>query len=1021
VRPHRVTLQAYGAFAGIHLIDFDLLGSNQLFQISGPTGSGKTTILDGLCFALFDEASGKDRSSSDMRSHHAAPELESRVSLDFSVGPRRYRIVRTPRQMRPKRSGTGLTEQAPTATLWDRTDTTDWDQEGVVLETQVRTVTKKVEEIVGLSADQLRQTFMLPQGEFRKVITADSKQRAEILRKLFETSRYAHIELLLKEKRNLLKRELDHFVTARTALLGQVEVDNAEALVDLISQLAQKFSESQKQTQTVEAALHKHQSAVEGGRAANAKLLELAQTTEQLEGLLTQADTFDAKAEQLVRAQAGKQLRDVHDLRNARKTELERSEEAVATAQTQLLSAQAGAQKASEALEQEKARHAERVGAQQECDRLGGLADKVALLAAAQKEAGQCEELFLSTKNAVELAVQGVAERRTQQRAAEEAIQENKILAAGAQAATVAAQSLARNLEARRLLGETQALHAQAQEQIRLTKESLSSANQAATVALEHYNGLERERMEGQAALLAEQLQDGQACPVCGSDSHPAPAQMSSSMPSQEEVESAKGALQAAEKTVQEKQQAATAAEVSQAKHKGSIESLCETLGELAELSEAALESRVQKAQQEFQASQEAAANLEKQTAELGAGAAAVGAAESAQAQAQSAHQEAQKALAGVIAVRDERAKEVPDELVESGALEAALAAANNKVAHLKKALEVAQENSSHCAEKLQLCQGKSQTLAGTLNTAKERLKDAENDLKRRIAEAKFTDFDDYEQACMDDSVTKALDEAIQSYRELLAQAKDRHKRAQKTAKEVQSADLETLEAAAASALQAHGEHKEAHGELTKELADKKQLKEDLERIALEQGRKNQQFELVGRLADVANGKNGAGLTFERFVLAAMLDDVLVATNRRFRQMTSERYSMHRTEVVGDGRKRGGLDLEVMDEYTGKARSVKTLSGGEGFEASLALALGLADIVQAQAGGIHLDTIFVDEGFGSLGDEDLDAVMNALEDLQKGGRMVGIISHVAELAERIPARLEVTKGKTGSQAEFILP
>ena len=178
---------------------------------------------------------------------------------------------------------------------------------------------------------------------------------------------------------------------------------------------------------------------------------------------------------------------------------------------------------------------------------------------------------------------------------------------------------------------------------------------------------------------------------------------------------------------------------------------------------------------------------------------------------------------------------------------------------------------------------------------------------------------------------------------------------------------------------------------------------------------------MIGNLSDTANGRNAKRMTFQRFVLTALLDDVLISATERLHRMSKGRYRLHRAAENKDARAAGGLDLEVEDAYTGKSRHVSSLSGGESFQAALALALGLADVVQSYSGGVHLETMFVDEGFGSLDPEALDLAVNTLIDLQKSGRLVGVISHVADLKERIDVRLQVTAGKDGSTAKFVLP
>ena len=299
-------------------------------------------------------------------------------------------------------------------------------------------------------------------------------------------------------------------------------------------------------------------------------------------------------------------------------------------------------------------------------------------------------------------------------------------------------------------------------------------------------------------------------------------------------------------------------------------------------------------------------------------------------------------------------------------------------------------------------------------------LNDADAELIKRISEAGFSGLEDYTSARRTPQDITAMDGTISGWREQRAQAQDRAERAREAAKGLTLPDMQSLAEAMAAADAALSAHTAKVGATQAELTATDKVIKELSELKKRFGSAEAELATAGRLADVATGSNPWRMTFERYVQAALLDEVLEAANLRLSPMTHQRYQLRRAEGAGDKRRRGGLDLEVMDAYTGRTRPVSTLSGGEGFETALSLALGLADTVQARSGGIQLDAMFVDEGFGSLGESDLDAVIHALQDLQDGGRLVGIISHVQELRERIQTRLEVTKGRDGSRARFVL-
>ncbi|MEC9072716.1 MAG: SbcC/MukB-like Walker B domain-containing protein, partial [Myxococcota bacterium] len=278
-----------------------------------------------------------------------------------------------------------------------------------------------------------------------------------------------------------------------------------------------------------------------------------------------------------------------------------------------------------------------------------------------------------------------------------------------------------------------------------------------------------------------------------------------------------------------------------------------------------------------------------------------------------------------------------------------------------------------------------------------------------------------YGEARRDKETMGALRSVVQGYDKACVEVATRVKLAEGNAKGLEAPDLETLSKAAAEARLALDAHIQGQGELLKEHKVQVGRVETLARLAKDREAQDKAFQVMGRLTEVARGDNKARLTFERYVLAAMLDEVLTISNEHLGRMTGGRYQLKRADDPKDRRSKAGLDLEVSDTYTGQTRSASTLSGGEGFEASLSMALGLSDHVKGFSGGVHLDAIFVDEGFGTLGPEDLDAVMTLLHELQADGRLVGVISHVDRLKDRIHTRLEVEKGSTGSTARFVLP
>ena len=307
---------------------------------------------------------------------------------------------------------------------------------------------------------------------------------------------------------------------------------------------------------------------------------------------------------------------------------------------------------------------------------------------------------------------------------------------------------------------------------------------------------------------------------------------------------------------------------------------------------------------------------------------------------------------------------------------------------------------------------------AGALRQAGERAAAADALLAERLASCGFSGRDDLDGAARSPRVIEELATRVKAHEETTIKAAERRRVAEQSAAGLEPPDLGLLEQAAADAAAAAGAAHESAATLKAHCAAAEKHLERLSSLEEEAARVAKRYESVGRLADVAGGRNGRRISFQSYVLGAFLDDVLVAASERLHLMSKNRYSLDRTEERSGRRQTAGLDLVVYDAWTGVARAVSTLSGGEKFMAALSLALGLAEVVQAFAGGIRLETVFVDEGFGSLDDESLDLAISALEGLNAGGRLVGIISHVSELRERVYARLEVTADKNGSRASF---
>ena len=875
MRPLAVTMQAFGPYAGVQTLDFADLHGAGFFLITGPTGSGKTTVLDAMSFALYGDTSGGaesegGRSGAAMRSDHADPGTLTYIVFDFSIGVDLYRVERLPEQERPKLRGEGTTMHPQEATMWRLRRGGDGalSIDGAPLATGWTKVKAKAEDVLGFRGEQFRQVAMLPQGRFQQLIEADSNEREQILRALFDTAHYAAIELALKDEALALRRAAEKVITQRDEVLRQAESASADDLRERCARLTVKAQDAAQHADEAEAA----------DKAAQ-KLL---------------AESHDA----------AKRLRE----RDAAATQV--VEIAARDAEIEVLRAELDA-----------ARRAAEVAdvAREAGDAEAGFSIARDAAEAASSEAAAAATVLAAAAAALELEVSRAAAR-------EHAAGEVKRL----EAFVAGAGELA---EAREAL-----VTATAEASARRREAQAADASWAAARAL--LAGLEAAWREAQAGLLARSLGDGLPCPVCGSTEHPSAAELTADAPAEDDVDAARAAVEA---------------------------------------------------------------TLERRDT------------------AHASRQRAEAALAAGGALAGERAAGVPPELADPDVLARTLAEARRVERDLRVAFERAQTE-AHAAEIAATgSEAARAAAAAALAGAETRSREAGDRLAKRLAQAGFFGEAERRDVHRDPSVMEQLVKLVAEHEQSSLKGAERLRLAEQAAEGLEPPDLTWLETEAeAYAATARNAREAAIGLRAGAEAAEKQLTR-LDELAGAAAGFEARYAVVGRLADVANRRNARGLSFQSYVLGAFLDDVLVAASERLRTISKSRYALERTEERSGRKLAAGLGLLVYDAWTGVARPVTTLSGGEKFMAALSLALGLAEVVQAHAGGIRLETVFVDEGFGSLDDESLDLAISSLMSLNEGGRLVGIVSHVSELRERIDARLEVSAGTSGSSARFVVP
>ncbi|WP_454752628.1 AAA family ATPase [Cupriavidus necator] len=1010
MRPLHLTLQAFGPFAATEQVDFTRLGDQAFFLIHGPTGAGKTTLLDAICFALYGDTSGGERSAQAMRSANAAPGLRTEVTLEFSLGAQRWRVVRSPAQERPKQRGEGWVTEAAKAQL-DLHDGNGW----VSKASQPGKVSDAIRDLLGFDSAQFRQVIVLPQGRFRELLTASSQARQAILERLFRTELYRRVEELLKAQAAEIRRDAERIGIQREEALRQAGVESAKALTDGIAALQAELLALHGQEQGARTVLATAQTTLGAAEQVAARLQERQQAQAAHAALLARQPSIEDERARLHAAQRAARVRPALQQWQTAQRDQTAAGAALAQAGEQAARTAQQAEQVAAALQAETARAGERQAAQRRVSQLEAMLPRAQQLGALRAALQAAEGKQAATATARERATAQLAARQADAVAAESALAQAQL--AGAQAQATQLQLAALQERARQF-----SRHAQAAGVLTAAMNQAADTEAAAQQALrarDRSRGTLAEAESlwraGQAARLAASLASGDACPVCGSTAHPTPALHVAAPLSDEALEQTRqAALEAESRAVRcaGQHQAAQAA-IAQARER--LDDIAQALGDVSDEAARHLKSEIAALEGALAEGKQAAASVAQREAAIVATRSARDAAEAASRDAATAAEAAAQALARCQGEWQAASAQVPEDSRDPAALVEALRQAQAMLATLERALAAAQAAERQAAADAAGAQAALASARQVQSQAATRLADADSVLAQALAQEAFADVQAHAANSLPDDAMQAIDATLRTFDAQLAAAADRRERAEAAAQSLDAPDLDGLREAreaAAAAVEALVRQQAERGRSRDALQQCHQRLQQLDA----QGRDIEaRYAVLGRLAEVANGNNPRRMTFQRFVLATLLDEVLEAASARLLAMSRGRYVLQRVRELGDQRSAGGLDIEVFDYDTGAPRPANTLSGGEGFLASLSLALGLADVVQSRAGGIQLDTLFVDEGFGTLDPESLDFAIRTLLDLQQAGRLVGIISHVTELRERIDVRLEVRPGVGGSR------
>jgi exonuclease SbcC len=1012
--PERLVLNEFGPYTEPQTVDFETLGARQLFLIHGPTGSGKSTLLDAICFALYGETSGNERGGDEMRSDFADPDEPTEVTLDFQLGDDRYRLRRRPRQTLAKKRGTGTTEKSQQATLYDRSDAEAVTDDGTPMADGMRDVNGQVEALLGLECEQFRQVVVLPQGKFRQFLSAGSSKREDILKVLFDTGRYEQLEETLKTMADEAEETVRRLRDRKARTLEEFEVEDVEGLEEKKSEVAQALSDATEQKETLEERLDEAREALEEAKADQEALDELADARETVEQLRANKEEHEERTTRLASARRAAEIGPLKDDLETRQSEKDDAARAAADAAAALRTAQEEREAAQAQLRDERARDDRREALRTEQRRLADAEEDIETLESVREQLDDTRAEQEALTETLQAAKETKADLEATLDEARTELEDHRETASTLELRRKEfeeAQTLEEKAEA--WTTATEAVQ-EAEAKLQAATEVRAETDESLTRATAHLDRLQKQRRDAYASVLADDLTDGDPCPVCGSPEHPSPAEGGHDVPGEDEIEAARTEKEQLRDALDEATAKVAEAEADLAATRTEVEGLEENYPKLSTLSPDEIETERAAAEEALHEAEQAAETVEEVDGQIDDHEQNLDDTEAMIEE----HDEALDEIEGTIDRLESQAETIrdglPDGVTSSDALAERRDEVDEELSDLEEALEDAeaalQAAKETVAEKSQSArdrQCRAQQAAETVGTAETRF-------HRALDDSDFPDASAFEEARLDEGDREALEAEIQAFEEEWAAATDRLERAEAAAEDVEAPDVEAAEETVDSVEAALNEQREAVTERTLELESIDEALTEIEEIREELAAADERFETIGFLADAARGNNDLRMSLQRFVLATRLEEVLRVANEHIAHMTQDRYRLLRAEEVRDRRRGAGLDLLVHDAYTGERRPVSTLSGGEGFMTALSLALGLSDVVQSVSGGRHLETLFIDEGFGSLDQEALDRAMEALAELRDTGRLVGVISHVSELKQRIATRLEVEPTQEGS-------
>lgn len=1028
MRPIQLIMTAFGPYKQKEVIDFNDLGDHRIFAISGNTGAGKTTIFDAICYVLYGEASGEERSDTSMlRSQFADDNMYTSVELTFQLKGKRFEIKR---QLGHKKQG----NKTITGHAVELYEVIGEEKVPAVDRFHVTDVNKKVEDLIGLSKHQFSQIVMLPQGEFRKLLTSETENKEEILRRIFKTDRYKLMRELLDQKRKQWKDVLQEKQKERELYFRNVfklpirdgslletlveqEHVNTHQVVEALEQETDVYKAEVEQLQVEQEVQTKQLKDAEtrfhAAKSVNEKFIDLQQKNEKYNTLQENRTVIEMKETSFKRAEEAKRLLPFEQWYEEAIQNEQKAENLLKQIIAKKENITNSFELAQEKYEAIKNKEPEREDAKKLVQRLEELQPIIASLAEKQ----------LNLQNA-EIQVGKLKEgMHNLERQLDEHTNQKQLMSGELQQLERALEQYVDKVEELTNMREDAKVLKQAydvwQEKQKFEQEKEAAYNKR-QMAVNAYENMERRWLSEQAGILALHLHDGESCPVCGSTDHPKKATEQSNAIDEKELNDLRDKKNVAEKLhvqLEEKwnfYHLQYEQVIEEVKKRGyGSEELAETYSALVQKGKQLVtEVNTLKASEETR--KQTAVNIKSVEEKVDA----------LQKQQREVETEQHRIEMECMQLRtsyEHDKKNIPENLQTVQAWKVQFDQAMHQLKLMEDEWKKVQEAYQHWQNENIRIQAEQESVSNQFESTKLKKEETFVRFMKELEQSGFTDQSTYKEAKLNDAEMERLQKEIQSYYSSL----------EVLAKQIEElrAELKDKEYMDITALDEHIKDLEINLDIIKEKRQRAQnavtyisdLHENIRRIDEQIHEEEKAFQELVDLYEVMKGDNESRISFERYILIEYLEQIVQIANERLRKLSNGQFYLKRSERVEKRNRQSGLGLDVYDAYTGQTRDVKTLSGGEKFNASLCLALGMADVIQAYEGGISIETMFIDEGFGSLDEESLTKAVDALIDLQKSGRFIGVISHVQELKNVMPAVLEVTKQKDGcSQTRFVV-